>query len=294
MDLAEAVSKGARAHTHSYMRQKLISIAGVKRIIPSWLDAVEQCADPERIRRTLRAQDALRLPLDYITTGTAELVRDSLGNVRIASRAGFRYDIQGLTGWNLYCKCDFDLPDRYVENVVLPLLNEPERSRRKAQIEGASLFSSGWEEAIDNLYSKDFPVLVVKPIVSPFIFSMELSSFEEIMTRFREAVAQIDLLRVHTASRIFELEKGRRPGSIEELVPDYLEGVPRDPFRSDGGPLSWLNGVPYSWGPDGADDAARGRYDSNNAMSSVGDIYLRPVHAKSEAETPPGEGAAPE
>jgi competence protein ComGC len=36
-------------------------------------------------------------------------------------------------------------------------------------------------------------------------------------------------LLVALAARAYELDKGRRPASLTELVPDYLKAVPKDP-----------------------------------------------------------------
>jgi len=45
------------------------------------------------------------------------------------------------------------------------------------------------------------------------------------------AKGALDLLRtkIHAAAHAFELEQGRPPASVHELVPEYLEAVPRDP-----------------------------------------------------------------
>ncbi len=40
---------------------------------------------------------------------------------------------------------------------------------------------------------------------------------------------QAGILLIDLAARAFELEKGRRPQSAKELVPDYLKAVPKDP-----------------------------------------------------------------
>jgi hypothetical protein len=36
-------------------------------------------------------------------------------------------------------------------------------------------------------------------------------------------------LTIDLAARAYRLEKGRRPSSLAELVPDYLKAVPQDP-----------------------------------------------------------------
>jgi hypothetical protein len=47
--------------------------------------------------------------------------------------------------------------------------------------------------------------------------------------------AELECARAALAAERFRLREGRFPGSLEELVPEYLESVPIDPF--DGGPL---------------------------------------------------------
>ncbi len=48
-----------------------------------------------------------------------------------------------------------------------------------------------------------------------------------------EAVAQRQMAGMALAMRLYELDAGRRPESLEELVPEYLESVPTDPFAPD-------------------------------------------------------------
>ncbi len=48
--------------------------------------------------------------------------------------------------------------------------------------------------------------------------------------------------------------EGHRPGSLQELVPDYLPGVPLDPCEAK--PVRWnaASGTVYVIGDDGVDD----------------------------------------
>ena len=41
------------------------------------------------------------------------------------------------------------------------------------------------------------------------------------------------------AIHLYELDHGRRPATLAELVPRYLPALPRDPYRADGGPLRY-------------------------------------------------------
>jgi len=42
------------------------------------------------------------------------------------------------------------------------------------------------------------------------------------------------------AMRLYELDHGRRPETLDALVPEYLAAVPRDPFHLGGGPIGYL------------------------------------------------------
>ncbi|MCC7291256.1 MAG: hypothetical protein IT449_04235 [Phycisphaerales bacterium] len=60
------------------------------------------------------------------------------------------------------------------------------------------------------------------------------------------------------AIRLYELDHGRRPAALNDLVPDYLAAVPVDPFAEPARPLAYLPGhdppILYSIYEDGIDD----------------------------------------
>ena len=60
------------------------------------------------------------------------------------------------------------------------------------------------------------------------------------------------------AIRLYELDHGRRPVALEELVPEYLPAVPLDLFAADGRAIGYApaNAPPvlYSVNVDGVDD----------------------------------------
>jgi hypothetical protein len=79
------------------------------------------------------------------------------------------------------------------------------------------------------------------------------------MWRFFEAngrmLVQCRTADVGIAAELFRRKNDRYPQSLEELVPDYIDSIPRDPF--DYGPLRYRvddrGCVVYSLGPDGVD-----------------------------------------
>ena len=48
--------------------------------------------------------------------------------------------------------------------------------------------------------------------------------------KYKEQQLKTRRLMIDLAARAFHLEKGHRPSSLADLVPDYLKGVPLDPF----------------------------------------------------------------
>ena len=73
---------------------------------------------------------------------------------------------------------------------------------------------------------------------------------------YADLVAQVRTARTALAVERYRLAHGTLPGGLADLVPDYLDGVPEDPF--DGRPLRYKKlekgYVVYSVGEDGKDD----------------------------------------
>lgn len=71
-------------------------------------------------------------------------------------------------------------------------------------------------------------------------------------------VAKARIIAIAFSVRLYELEHGRRPGKLEELVPKYLPAVPADPFARDGAAIRYAPDanppVLYSVYLDGKDD----------------------------------------
>jgi hypothetical protein len=84
----------------------------------------------------------------------------------------------------------------------------------------------------------------------------QVSPTDRAVTHSRTAEANIRLLRVDLALRLYRAEHGRFPAQLSALVPGYLDAPPLDPFN--GQPLIYrLQGASYllySVGPDGKDD----------------------------------------
>lgn len=73
-----------------------------------------------------------------------------------------------------------------------------------------------------------------------------------------QALAKRRMAVLALAIRLYEIDHGRRPTTLDELVPDYLSAVPRDPFDGADGPIRYLPDAPspllYSVASNGSDD----------------------------------------
>lgn len=84
-------------------------------------------------------------------------------------------------------------------------------------------------------------------------------STQKAETKHRIIIAHERLLEVELGLRCYESEQGRAPRSLEQLVPQYLQRVPSDPFC--GRPMLYrpqgTNWLLYSVGEDGVDDGGQ-------------------------------------
>jgi hypothetical protein len=86
-----------------------------------------------------------------------------------------------------------------------------------------------------------------------------------------QSIAKRHMAATALAIRLYELEHGRQPESLDQLVPHYVTGLPSDPFASDGQPLGYrrdaVHPVIYSVGLDGVDDGGEWELDSSGDVS---------------------------
>lgn len=88
-----------------------------------------------------------------------------------------------------------------------------------------------WNEVIqqeDGWSRRTFTSLSYR-IYRPLLSKMTREAFQKAERKFKEQQTKTRQLLIDLAARAYELEKGRRPASLAELVPDYLKAVPQDP-----------------------------------------------------------------
>ncbi len=90
--------------------------------------------------------------------------------------------------------------------------------------------------------------------MSRLMFSVESRI---VLIHFRY-LAQRRMAAIALAIRLYELDHGRRPAELADLVPEYLDAVPPDPMAPDGATFRYLPDaeipILYSLGENGVDD----------------------------------------
>lgn len=75
---------------------------------------------------------------------------------------------------------------------------------------------------------------------------------------------------VSLAIRLFEIDHGSRPQSLDELVPAYLDAIPLDPFAEKATPIQYVpSAIPpvlYSVGMDGVDEGGKYHLRRNGSL----------------------------
>jgi hypothetical protein len=219
----------------------------------------EVVADESRAMETgraLRGRQHFLLPVELIREAEehdamgkeAEAVGYALAVVRLETmfdRGGAYHPHGGYHAVRLLAKWRGSLSPESLRRVIDAL----ERSLAEREPEAVVLArqaalrerSGDWHSRLQHIFYR----LTARPPYTPPP-SIERQSTE---TAFR-------LLQTDFAIRLFQLDRGRAPASLAELVPDYLPAVPIDPFS--GQPLVYRvkagKPVVYSVGPDEVDD----------------------------------------
>jgi len=104
-------------------------------------------------------------------------------------------------------------------------------------------------------------------LTQPFTYTLFPDISRAHMIHFR-AVASCRMAATALAMRLYEIDHGRRPEKLAELVPHYLPAVPKDPFDPSGGPIRlgrWAGReLLYSLDINGTDEGGQDRPDPND------------------------------
>ena len=268
---AEVIVRSSRTQKFSFLISHLIGIALLRIGTDAWFEAVERCDDPVLLRQTLTRMNEVSPKQPFITTDYDIMTIDLVGAIRNLSRYGIKADLQNKTGQEIQSQL-FALQAEFYRNVVIPQYNDVQILERYRRIsEGLEVTSAMLGGKVKSL--KALPGYLSSPFMKAKIFVSSYPNNLEACTRDNASRASFDLLTIHTAMKIYRLEHGEAPSSLESLVPDYLTHIPGDFFCPDDSPYRHAQSL-YSVGPDKQDQKAQLMYDPTNGTISPGDIML--------------------
>jgi hypothetical protein len=106
--------------------------------------------------------------------------------------------------------------------------------------------------------------------LSHIMSSILVPSLERSVTLHFRTLAMRRMAAVALAIRLYELDRGHRPASLDLLVPDYLDAMPEDPFAADGRSFGYSPEasppVLYSVNSDGRDDGGEFAFKEENRL----------------------------
>jgi hypothetical protein len=127
-------------------------------------------------------------------------------------------------------------------------------------------YLGGVAEACD---ATDLPTFSQRAPIAPdvrgskryILASMLLTTIDRAVEHRYRVLTERRLAATVLAIRLYEIDKGRRPETLDQLVPDYLPAVPLDPMVAGGQPLRYradaTRPVVYSVGKNGVDDGGK-------------------------------------
>jgi hypothetical protein len=160
---------------------------------------------------------------------------------------------------------------------LLPQLKGEETRGLAAALEKIDREGVTWDEVMQG--EKRFAYAQLRQGFHPISFAQELwggrQSRQKAELKHKAMSGRIRLLATELALRSYQAEQGRPPTSLEQLVPQYLQRVPDDPFRA--GPVVYqlqkTNWLLYSVGEDGVDDGGKPSIRPTQGTVRKGDLF---------------------
>ena len=182
-----------------------------------------------------------------------------------------------LIDGKLHCSQIFGGPSGPAE-AVREFLAKPGWRRDLPQLlDGMTVYvdaarSPNWPEATSKMYVFDEEESLSRsgPFGQLSLVEILMPSLGRVFALHFRAVALRRMAAVALAIRLYEVDHGRRPETLEELVPNYLPTVPEDPFADDGRAMGYAPDaappVLYSVGSDGVDDGGEVHFYRDGAI----------------------------
>jgi len=150
---------------------------------------------------------------------------------------------------------------RTVNFVQRPLLDmDVVRMARHYTTLATAATKPNWPTAATEIAANTDSSSVIREFSRPFS-GIGLDSTTRSLRIYFKHLAKRRLTAIALAIRLYVVDNGVRPESLEALVPEYLPTLPADPFRTDGASMGYRPNadepVLYSVGEDGVDNGGR-------------------------------------
>jgi hypothetical protein len=213
---------------------------------------LSQWADMKRLVRLLAAEGRLR-ELDGLPADAARSYTDAIRFGNEMSRGGVLITrLVGIACESIGCRALAG---------VMPKLGRDDARVVLAELERVDAGRVTWAEVRqDELYFCSHQSGGhFNPIIWAVARWQTRQTMEGTETKHKIIMAHERLLAAELALRCYQSEQGHPPARLDDLVTNYLSGVPQDPFTGQRliyRPQS-TNWLLYSVGPDGVDDGGR-------------------------------------
>jgi hypothetical protein len=188
-----------------YLGRHLSELASLKRLAQAFM------AEGKFAEKKGRFGDAAGSYLDLIRLGNDS----ARGGVLIDALVGLAIENMGVAGLQ---KITGRLDAKSCRETV-------------AALETLDAQRQSWNEVIqqeDGWSRRTFTSLSYR-IYRPLLSKMTRDAFQKAERKFKEQQLKTRQLLIGLAARAYELDKGHRPASLADLVPDYLKAIPQDP-----------------------------------------------------------------
>jgi len=229
---------------------------------------LSQLADEKRLAQLLAAEGRLA-EMDNRAADAARSYVDAIRFGNEISRGGFI--IVRLVG--VACEAIGQQP----LTKLAPKLNPAEARQVMIDLEKVDQMGVTWAEILRN--ENRFAHYQLGKGLNPFVWVVTRPQAWRARrvaeTRHKRIVAHLRLLTLELALRVYQAGQGRAPASLDQLIPQYLQRVPTDPFSGKPliyrpQPTRWLL---YSVGEDAVDDGGKPVVRSVSGKVTKGDIF---------------------
>jgi hypothetical protein len=229
---------------------------------------LSQLADEKRLAQLLAAEGRLA-EMDNRAADAARSYVDAIRFGNEISRGGFI--IVRLVG--VACEAIGQQP----LSKLAPKLSREEARQVMVDLEKIDQSRVTWQDTMGN--ENRFAHNQLRKGLNPFVWVITRPqawrSRRVAETRHKRIVVHLRLLTLELALRVYQASQGRAPASLDQLLPQYLESVPTDPFN--GKPLIYrpqqTNWSLYSVGEDAVDDGGKPVVRSVSGKVTKGDIF---------------------